>query len=80
MTHADPADRTRRPTTEEPLPGPGREDTGGSWLEPALLAVTAASLTAGGVLWLLGHDDAAGLCWALGTVSAVVPASRLGGG
>ncbi|MFI1044586.1 heavy metal translocating P-type ATPase [Streptomyces griseoruber] len=43
-------------------------------LEPALLAVTAAALTAGGVAWLVGDDSLADLFWGLGTVSAVVPA------
>ncbi|MDW4904080.1 heavy metal translocating P-type ATPase [Streptomyces sp. ADMS] len=43
-------------------------------LEPALLAVTAAALTAGGIAWLVGADDLADLFWGLGTVSAVVPA------
>ncbi|MFK0113439.1 heavy metal translocating P-type ATPase [Streptomyces sp. NPDC091217] len=42
--------------------------------EPALLAVTTAALTAGAVAWLLGARDLADLCWALGTVAAVVPA------
>ncbi|WP_369029737.1 MULTISPECIES: heavy metal translocating P-type ATPase [Streptomyces] len=41
--------------------------------EPVLLAVTAAALTAGSVAWLLGARDLADLCWALGTVAAVVP-------
>ncbi|MFF4590302.1 heavy metal translocating P-type ATPase [Streptomyces sp. NPDC001388] len=43
-------------------------------LEPALLAVTAAALTAGGVAWLVGAGGLADLFWALGTISAVVPA------
>ncbi|MFG3294830.1 heavy metal translocating P-type ATPase [Streptomyces sp. NPDC048179] len=42
--------------------------------EPALLAVTTAALTAGAVAWLLGARDLADLCWALGTIAAVVPA------
>ncbi|MFD8717064.1 heavy metal translocating P-type ATPase [Streptomyces sp. NPDC059629] len=42
--------------------------------EPALLAATTAALTAGAVAWLLGARDLADLCWALGTVAAVVPA------
>ncbi|MFE1441113.1 heavy metal translocating P-type ATPase [Streptomyces sp. NPDC058739] len=42
--------------------------------EAVLLAVTAAALTAGGVLWLAGAPRPADLCWALGTVAAVVPA------
>ncbi|MEV7389750.1 heavy metal translocating P-type ATPase [Streptomyces sp. NPDC091215] len=42
--------------------------------ESALLAVTTAALTAGAVAWLLGARDLADLCWALGTVAAVVPA------
>ncbi|MXM64690.1 heavy metal translocating P-type ATPase [Streptomyces sp. HUCO-GS316] len=43
-------------------------------LEPALLTVTAAALTAGGVFRLVGSPRLADLCWALGTVAAVVPA------
>ncbi|MFC9290273.1 heavy metal translocating P-type ATPase [Streptomyces sp. NPDC057052] len=42
--------------------------------EPVLLAVTAAALAAGGVARLVGADGLADLCWALGTLSAVVPA------
>ncbi|MFE2104133.1 HAD-IC family P-type ATPase, partial [Streptomyces sp. NPDC059468] len=43
-------------------------------LEPVLLAVTASALTAGGIAWLVGEVRVADLCWALGTLSAVVPA------
>ncbi|MFI8071660.1 heavy metal translocating P-type ATPase [Streptomyces sp. NPDC086033] len=43
-------------------------------LEPILLAVTAAALIAGGIAWLTDADGLADLFWALGTVSAVVPA------
>lgn len=43
-------------------------------LEPILLAVTAAALTAGGIAWLTGARSLADLFWGLGTVSAVVPA------
>ncbi|MEV5955372.1 heavy metal translocating P-type ATPase [Streptomyces sp. NPDC051987] len=43
-------------------------------LEPALLAVTAAALAAGGIAWLTGAGRLADLLWGLGTVSAVVPA------
>ncbi|GLX53240.1 ATPase P [Streptomyces hygroscopicus subsp. hygroscopicus] len=43
-------------------------------LEPVLLAVTAAALTAGGIAWLAGAGGLADLLWALGTLSAVVPA------
>ncbi|MGW1022890.1 heavy metal translocating P-type ATPase [Streptomyces sp. NPDC002577] len=43
-------------------------------LEPVLLAVTAAALVGGGIAWLLGAGSLADLFWALGTVSAVVPA------
>ncbi|MFF4505056.1 heavy metal translocating P-type ATPase [Streptomyces sp. NPDC001401] len=43
-------------------------------LEPVLLGVTAAALTAGGVAWLAGAGGLADLLWGLGTVSAVVPA------
>ncbi|MGW0566016.1 heavy metal translocating P-type ATPase [Streptomyces tauricus] len=42
--------------------------------EPALLAVTAAALAAGGVFRLTGATGAADLCWGLGTVAAVGPA------
>ncbi|HTJ67059.1 MAG TPA: heavy metal translocating P-type ATPase [Actinospica sp.] len=43
------------------------------WLEPALLALTAAALLAGGVSWWAGNHDAAHVCWAAGTVIAIVP-------
>ncbi|MEU7243196.1 heavy metal translocating P-type ATPase [Streptomyces sparsogenes] len=43
-------------------------------LEPSLLAVTAAALTAGGVAWAVGADGLADLWWGLGTVAAFVPA------
>lgn len=43
-------------------------------LELILLAVTAAALIAGGIAWLTDADGLADLFWALGTVSAVVPA------
>ncbi|MGW0990337.1 heavy metal translocating P-type ATPase [Streptomyces sp. NPDC002486] len=43
-------------------------------LEPALLVVTAAAVTAGGIAWLVGAGGLADLLWGLGTVSAVVPA------
>ncbi|WP_423836140.1 heavy metal translocating P-type ATPase [Streptomyces cathayae] len=74
MGHVNRAGRSHRAGREKPVPGPASAQTAASWLEPALLAVTASALTAGGVLWLLGDTDAADLCWALGTASAVVPA------
>ncbi|MBM9624261.1 heavy metal translocating P-type ATPase [Streptomyces zhihengii] len=43
-------------------------------LEAALLAVTAAALTGGGIAWFAGSRETADLLWALGTVAAVVPA------
>lgn len=43
-------------------------------LEPILLAVTAAAVIVGGISWLTDADGLADLFWALGTVSAVVPA------
>ncbi|MFD0226252.1 heavy metal translocating P-type ATPase [Streptomyces hirsutus] len=43
-------------------------------LEPVLLAVTAAALTAGGIARLAGAGPLSDLFWALGTLSAVVPA------
>ncbi|MFF2201505.1 heavy metal translocating P-type ATPase [Streptomyces sp. NPDC058145] len=43
-------------------------------IEPVLLAVTAAALTAGGLAWLAGAAGLADLFWGLGTLSAVVPA------
>ncbi|MER5583219.1 heavy metal translocating P-type ATPase [Streptomyces asoensis] len=43
-------------------------------LEPVLLVVTAAALTCGGFARLAGAPDLADLLWALGTVTAVVPA------
>ncbi|MER6090406.1 heavy metal translocating P-type ATPase [Streptomyces bluensis] len=38
-----------------------------------LLVVTSAALVAGGAAWLAGAPDVAHLCWAAGTVAAVVP-------
>ncbi|WP_225829906.1 heavy metal translocating P-type ATPase [Streptomyces sp. NK08204] len=48
----------------------------GAWprLEPALLAVTAAALAAGGGAWLAGDAALAHLLWGLGTLCAVPPA------
>ncbi|MEV0490231.1 heavy metal translocating P-type ATPase [Streptomyces atratus] len=43
-------------------------------LEPTLLIVTAAALTAGGIAWLVGVGSLADVLWGLGTVSAFVPA------
>jgi cation transport ATPase len=43
-------------------------------LEPVLLAVTAATLTAGGMAWAVGANNLANLFWGLGTVFAIVPA------
>ncbi|MFF2847408.1 heavy metal translocating P-type ATPase [Streptomyces sp. NPDC058001] len=43
-------------------------------LEPVLLAVTAVALTGGGIAWLADARGLADLFWALGTVSAVIPA------
>ncbi|MGI3200664.1 heavy metal translocating P-type ATPase [Streptomyces sp. GLT-R25] len=43
-------------------------------LEPALLAVTAAALTAGVIAWLIGAPRIADWCWGLGTVAAIAPA------
>ena len=45
-----------------------------AYLEPFLLAVTAAALTAGGVAWVADADGLADLLWGLGTVFAIVPA------
>ena len=44
------------------------------WAEPALVAVTIGALAAGGAAWLAGATTAADICWAAGTVVAVVPA------
>lgn len=46
-----------------------------SRLEQVLLAVTAAALAAGGTAWLVGARGTADLCWGLGTVAAIGPAS-----
>ena len=43
-------------------------------LEPALLVVTTAAVTAGGIAWLVDAEGLADLLWGLGTVAAVVPA------
>lgn len=45
-----------------------------SWLEPTLLTVTAAALTAGGAAWLTGDEGLADLLWGLGTLLAIPPA------
>ena len=42
-----------------------------SW---ALLVGTVCALTAGVIAWLLGAAGLAGMCWAAGTLSAVIPA------
>ena len=42
-----------------------------SW---ALLVGTVCALTAGVIAWLLGAPGLAGMCWAAGTLSAVIPA------
>ncbi|MFF4881282.1 heavy metal translocating P-type ATPase [Streptomyces nigra] len=52
---------------------PGRLVSAAS-LEPALLIVTTAAVTAGGIAWLAGAGGLADLLWGVGTVSAVVPA------
>ncbi|MGW7529227.1 heavy metal translocating P-type ATPase [Streptomyces sp. NPDC054783] len=44
-------------------------------LEPVLLAVTAAALTAGGIARLAGAHGLADLFWGLGTLAAVLPAA-----
>jgi heavy metal translocating P-type ATPase len=67
-------ERSDRFTPEEPVPRPAAAPTAASRLEPALLAITASALTAGGILWLLGDVAAADLCWALGTIAAIGPA------
>lgn len=57
-------------------PGPGQ--TPGvtrRWVEPVLLALTAAALIAGGIAWLAGARTPAGGFWAAGTVMAIVPAT-----
>ncbi|WP_413759870.1 heavy metal translocating P-type ATPase [Streptomyces sp. MMBL 11-3] len=54
----------RRPFRTAVSPGP----------EPALLAVTAVALTAGGAARLAGAPDVADWCWGTGTAVAVVPA------
>lgn len=74
MTHIKRPGDTRRARSRKPVPGAAAAPAGPSRLEPVLLAVTGSSLTAGGVLWLLGRGDGADLCWALGTAFAVVPA------
>lgn len=43
-------------------------------IEPLLLAVTAVALVVGGICRLVGASQLADVCWALGTVAAVVPA------
>lgn len=43
-------------------------------LEPVLLAVTAAALTAGCAAWVAGDEELADLLWTLGASAAVVPA------
>ena len=40
-----------------------------------LLAVTVIALIAGGAAWLSGAPNAADVCWAVGTVAAMVPAT-----
>ncbi|MFJ2305643.1 heavy metal translocating P-type ATPase [Streptomyces sp. NPDC087787] len=64
MTHRTRTTRPRRPTAAVVSPR----------LEPVLLAITAAALTAGGIAWLTGTGGLADLLWGLGTLSAIVPA------
>ncbi|WP_381560567.1 heavy metal translocating P-type ATPase [Streptomyces eurythermus] len=45
-----------------------------AYMEPFLLSVTAAALTAGGVAWVAGAGALADLLWGLGAVFAIVPA------
>ncbi|PQE00307.1 heavy metal translocating P-type ATPase [Mycobacterium sp. EPG1] len=52
-------------------------DATGRWralLEPALVVLTVGALAAGGVAWLVGARTVADICWAVGTLIAVVPA------
>ncbi|MFE3636581.1 heavy metal translocating P-type ATPase [Streptomyces sp. NPDC059168] len=65
MNHAT---RTARPHRRAAAAGSPR-------VEPVLLAVTASALTAGGLARLAGATGLADLLWALGTLSAVVPAA-----
>ncbi|MFD8253047.1 heavy metal translocating P-type ATPase [Streptomyces werraensis] len=64
MTRRALTARLRRPIPAVLRPG----------LEPLLLAVTTAALTAGGIARLAGAAPLSDLLWALGTLSAVVPA------
>ncbi|GAA1006322.1 ATPase P [Streptomyces sp. F-3] len=64
MTHRTFAARLRRLTAAVVPPR----------LEPVLLAVTVAALTAGGIARLAGAGALSDLFWALGTLFAVVPA------
>ncbi|BBY73292.1 ATPase P [Mycolicibacterium parafortuitum] len=43
-------------------------------LEPALVVLTVGALAAGGVAWLVSARTVADICWAVGTLIAVVPA------
>src|ERR1700756_839285 len=40
----------------------------------ALLVATSVALVAGGAGWLVGSRDVADICWAAGTLVAIVPA------
>ncbi|WP_050064576.1 heavy metal translocating P-type ATPase [Rhodococcus sp. RD6.2] len=44
-------------------------------VEPALLVTTATALVAGGVAWIADEPGVADLCWAIGTVAAIVPSA-----
>ncbi len=48
--------------------------TAESRVDTGLLAATFAALVVGGALWLAGRNSAADLCWAIGTIIAIVPA------
>jgi heavy metal translocating P-type ATPase len=67
-------ERMMRGPYGEGVGGPVAGTRAGRALEPALLAVTAAALAAGGVAWLTGARSVANGCWAVGTIAAVVPA------
>ncbi|MGJ3562092.1 hypothetical protein ACR6C2_43340 [Streptomyces sp. INA 01156] len=47
MRHVNRAGRSHRAGREKSVPGPASAQRAASWLEPALLAVTASALTAG---------------------------------
>jgi heavy metal translocating P-type ATPase len=71
MVHETAVDNRRRPARDELI---GARIPAASWRPLALLVLAVLGLAAGGVLWLVGHHDAADGAWAATAVVGIVPA------